>query len=191
MFSSAIVSDSISTISTLLYLLKSDVNSTIYLNRIGSNPVEHCIGSFRMLSKNQNTYHKLKKVVGEKNLLDDISKTIKVNQRISGRIPSLGEDLSIINESDNFVLEPKVLAYSLFSHFGFNIDSNIIKNLNITPQKDYISNDITYDFFEKLEKIISVENEKCPKKTLLSTTQFDSVQTVKIQDRLSGKGNFF
>ena len=34
-----------SSISTLLFLLKSDVNPTIYLNRIRSNPVEYFIRS--------------------------------------------------------------------------------------------------------------------------------------------------
>ena len=40
MISNTILEDSFATISTLIYLLENDINNTIYLNRIGSNPVE-------------------------------------------------------------------------------------------------------------------------------------------------------
>ena len=191
MFSSSITSDTISTISTLLFLLKSDVNSKIYLNRIGRNPVEHFIVSFRMLSKNQNTFHKLKKIVGEKNLLDSIERTIKMHQRITGRIPSLGEDIKNSENNNFFDFEPKILAYSLFHYFGFQIEKNSIEKLKILPQSIIESEKNSNDFFESLAKVIANEDFKFPQKKLLSTTQFDSVETVKIQDRLSGKGNFF
>ena len=93
MMSNGITTDTISALSTSLYLLQSDTNCSIYLNRIGSNPVEHTIGNFRMLSKNQNTYHKLKKIVAKQNLFDEIKMKININHKISGRVPTLSEDL--------------------------------------------------------------------------------------------------
>lgn len=59
------------------------------------------------------------------------------------------------------------------------------------PQSIIESEKNSNDFFESLAKVIANEDFKFPQKKLLSTTQFDSVETVKIQDRLSGKGNFF
>ena len=128
MFSSSITSDTISTISTLLFLLKSDVNSKIYLNRIGRNPVEHFIVSFRMLSKNQNTFHKLKKIVGEKNLLDSIERTIKMHQRITGRIPSLGEDIKNSENNNFLILNQRFLLIHYSTILVFKLRKIALKN---------------------------------------------------------------
>lgn len=192
MMSTGITSDTISTLSTLLYLIKNDENSTIYLHRIGSNPVEHTIGHFRMLSKNQNTYHKLKKIVGKKKLFDEVKKKLNIHHKISGRIPTLGEDLMNSPKYDYFDFNPKILAYSFFKFLDFNINQKVLEKLSITsfiPYEKAFEN--VKDFFKNLENLMLVEKEKCSGKKIISTTQFDSVETVNIQQRIYGKGSFF
>ena len=188
-----ILYDSVATISTILFLLKEDKNSTIYLNRIGSNPVEHCIGGIRMLSKNQNTFHKLKKIIGRKNLLSDIYREIKANQKITGRLPTLGQNLMNSSKTTLFNFEPHTLAISFFEYLGFSYNKTIISNL--LGHEEYSSSvdfkEYVEFFFASLKKAMHIEQMNHSKKKYLSTSKFDSTETVKIQQRYYGTGQFF
>lgn len=193
MFSTGILEDTISAVSTILYLLSKEECQYIYLNRIGSNPVEHSIGKIRMLSKNENTFNKLKKIIGKENLLHDIKKTLKINQKISGRIPTLGEDLQNVQKENVFNLDPEKISYSMFIYLGFSNDEktfkNLIKKKHVTSAKK--CQECFEEFISILKSIVEKESRLHPKKNYLSTSQFDHVETVKIQDRYAGKGNFF
>ena len=166
MFSTGILEDIISAVSTILYLLSNDEGKNIYLNRIGSNPVEHAIGKIRMLSKNENTFNKLKKIIGKENLLHDIQKTLKINQRISGRIPTLGENLQNLQKENVFNHDPEKISYSMFIYLGFSKDENIFKNL---IKKEHFSSSSDCEkcfnkFFSVLKDIVVKENQLHPKK---------------------------
>lgn len=47
------------------------------------------------------------------------------------------------------------------------------------------------EFFRVLDDVIIKENSMHPKKKLLSTTQFDHDETVKIRQRIIGTGTFY
>ena len=93
---------------------------------------------------------------------------------------------------DYFDFNPKILAYSFFKFLDFNINQKVLEKLSITsfiPYEKAFEN--VKDFFKNLENLMLVEKEKCSGKKIISTTQFDSVETVNIQQRIYGKGSFF
>ena len=188
-----ILCDTKASISTLLFLSKTDINSTIYFNRVGSNPVEHAIGGIRMLSKNENTYHKLKRVMGRKNLLNDIYHEIKVKQKISGRLPTLGKNLNNLPQKSLFNFDPKIMAFCLFKYLGFPINQSVIQNLitstDISSVIDFQK--CTEMFFQNFIDAINIEYENSSKNKYFSTSRYDHDETVRIQQRYYGTGQFF
>ena len=72
----------------ILIVLESN-EGDVNINRIGSNPLEHLIGSFRMLSKNKkHTYKKLNSVIEREELIKQIKSVLGIGSIIRGRISS-------------------------------------------------------------------------------------------------------
>lgn len=107
-----------------------------------------------------------KKIIGKENLLHDIQKTLKINQRISGRIPTLGENLQNLQKENVFNHDPEKISYSMFIYLGFSKDENIFKNL---IKKEHFSSSSDCEkcfnkFFSVLKDIVVKENQLHPKK---------------------------
>ena len=91
------------TLASILSVLYS-YNSTIHLNRIGTNPLEHTFGTIRMRSKYKNTYKKMVKSVGEIETWKKMVAILGTGGKISGRKSYYGRMVSV-----NLSISPCVL----------------------------------------------------------------------------------
>lgn len=190
LFDNQLVSDTLSCISSLLYVLEGN-SENVNLNRIGSNPIEHLIGSFRMLSRNENTYKKLKLIISKADLAKSIKKHLGINPSIIGRVSSYG--VIIKNENDNNKklngINPAHLGLSIFYSLGFPLYKNVIDPF--FKEGDQLAEGDTFtSFMSFLYNLEAIEMKSHIKKEL-SSRDLETGSIYNIKQRLEKSGTFF
>ena len=100
----------------------------VYLNRLGSNPLEHTFGMIRMRSRDKDSWENLQKKVGHIQLLRRIKEELNISNDICGRIPEFGQVVSThkITKSP-FLSDSRDIAVCLHILFGNQMKSNYLR----------------------------------------------------------------
>lgn len=187
LFHESLMADTISTVSSILVLISNENNTDIYLNRVGSNPVEHFFGHIRIRSKNQHIYTRLVKEIGKKQVQKEILSLYQINTRIEGKITSCGVDLSRIpKRNKTFTMEPYEVAVALLLHCNFKVSRSHLlfaqKALlsSIRANKDKMINKL----FKQLISLLGTSNNVARKhQTGLSSAKLEVGSISSIRDR--------
>ena len=157
LFSKSLIRDTLSIVSTLLYIIEKDAEN-INLNCIGSNPTEHLIGIFRMLSRDEHTYQKLKNVIEKSELAKELKSELGISTSIRGRIKSYGKVINQKNQSkqqNQLIGKNHInLGISMFMTLGFPLYKKVLKRF-IVYENYYYEEDKFSTFLNSLFKIES------------------------------------
>ena len=129
MYDNKIITELCNTLFVLITQLFSK-EGMLYLNRIGTNPLEHTFGMVRMRSKNKHTYDKLVNKLGEEQMLKDLRKELNVSSKINSRLEEFGPQ--IINDlnhlGNTFQYNCRDIAIALYIWFGFQYKNRYLES---------------------------------------------------------------
>lgn len=190
LFDNQLISDTLSCISSLLHVLEG-YNENINLNRVGSNPIEHLIGLFRMLSRNEHTYKKLKSVISKSDLAKMIKDYLGLDPSIIGRVSSYG--VIIKNEDNNNKklngINPVHLGISMFYSLGFPLYKDVVDPF-FKEGDQFVESDTFAHFISFLYDLEDIEMKMHIKKEL-SSRDLETGSIYNIKQRLEKSGTFF
>ena len=99
----------------------------LYLNRLGSNPLEHTFGMIRMRSRDKDTLEQLQKKIGQIQLLRKIKEEMNITNDICGRTPEFGKVIDTTKfVGTPFLTDTRDIALCLHEFFGNKMKSDYL-----------------------------------------------------------------
>ena len=148
-FDMTFVMEYCNTVFTIIRVLR-NVNGTIALNRIGSNPVEHLFGLVRMKSRSVHTFDRMTRVLSKVVVYKKVLNAIGENHQIDKRVAYFAQDVdNIPSKLVDRSSAARDTAFSLHCVFGLLIT---VRNMMVW---DSISAfELSTDQFENLRTTI-------------------------------------
>jgi hypothetical protein len=190
LFTNAFLSDARSIAISALAELHSKDLKAIYMNRLGSNPVEHFFGRCRMLSRNQHRWERLTNIVRNDLLVSEIKNEYEIGTRLDGSGKRFGVSVILVDGQLHFSRSARIVATSLLMKFGYAVTLALMPVGQVSSVRDItksgLDRDIVDDFFLELASISPGDVRKHPWKSL-STIMLESKDISAIKSRLDKK----
>lgn len=184
-FDSTFVREYCNTVMSILKVL-SDMNGTIALNRLGSNPVEHLFGLLRMKSHSVHTWDKMLQVMAKTTLQQNLLRDIGPDEPIDKRLSYFA--VNVINNPSRLktVLdgEPRDIAFVLDLVFNLPIT---IRDLMVWD--GFSMFDLQIEIFENFRSKVLQASKRCQQRNgrTITSTRIALHAGTQIQSRLSDR----
>ena len=124
LFPLALATEHCNTVASLLAVLYG-FNTTINLNRLGTNPLEHTFGLIRMRSRYRHTYQNMLRTINATMMWKSLANFLGVGSRVSGRRTYYGQTVAVSLGISPSVLSmtPRDVAICHHLEFGLPISS--------------------------------------------------------------------